>query len=383
MTNFEPEPVLNSGRRLGNVRVVFSALVALILLTATTPARAENEKARAAILFKEGNRLRKERRFTEALEKYNEAYRIYPSFKIDLNRGLTLQDLGREPEAATAYQRFLYLGGRKITQKMKKRALHKLAMLQKRLALLEVQVDRPGAEVRIDGKVIGIAPLELPHYLGVGEHGVEVRAKGFQTFTKSLHLEAGQALTVEAVLKPLPKPAPAQPVAKLQEKAKEPAPPLADDAESGKQVLVAGTSPSGPHPARIRRKGLIISGALVFGITWLGSIVSVVIASEGDGNQVYDFTTGLYEADDRYTKYAQIAWLPAVGPIAGYAGAGGDDSRVILIMALWSAAQTTGLGLLIAGLVGKENPHFKADEAGLHVAPLVGQLNGIGLTGRF
>ena len=74
-----------------------------------------------------------------------------------------------------------------------------------------------------------------------------------------------------------------------------------------------------------------------------------------------------------------------MGPIAGYAGAGGDDNRVIALMVVWSLAQGAGLGLLIAGLVGKKNPKYKgeAEEAGLSVGPLFGNVNGVGLTTRF
>ena len=161
-----------------------------------------------------------------------------------------------------------------------------------------------------------------------------------------------------------------------------PPPPPVDSAEpSPQRVPISVTSE--PQPKRIRSRGYIVSGALVFGITWIAAITSAVFASEDDRDRTYDPNTGLYTEDDTHKTYSQIAWLPAVGPIAGYAGAGGDDNRVIMLMCFWSAAQATGLGLLIAGLVGKKNPKYQGDEASIQFAPLVGNVNGMGLTGRF
>ena len=162
-------------------------------------------------------------------------------------------------------------------------------------------------------------------------------------------------------------------------------PPTPGEQKERKHVRVDNKSDSGPQPARTKRKGLIVLGSLVFGITWIAGITSAIFASENEDQGTYNPSTGNYDEDDKYTKYSQVGWIPIVGPISGYATAGGDDNRVITLMVLWSAAQATGLGLLIAGIVGKKNPHYKGEEkeAGIQVAPLVGQLNGIGLMGRF
>ena len=161
-----------------------------------------------------------------------------------------------------------------------------------------------------------------------------------------------------------------------------PPPPPVDSATPERKRVPISVS-SEPEPARIRNRGYIVSGALVFGITWIAGITSAVFASEDEGSRSYDPNTGLYTEDDVHQTYSEIAWLPVVGPIAGYAGAGGDDNRVILLMCFWSAAQATGLGLFIAGMVGKKNPKYKGEEASIQFAPLVGQVNGMGLTGRF
>ena len=137
-----------------------------------------------------------------------------------------------------------------------------------------------------------------------------------------------------------------------------------------------------PEPERIRNKGFLVSGGIVFSITWLAAIVSAVFASESEETD-YDSYNYTNEVPEHYKTYSYIAWLPVVGPVAGYAGSGGSDNRVIMLTTLWSLAQATGLGLFIAGAVGKKNPKYKGEEAGIEFAPMLGEVNGIGLTGRF
>ena len=133
MTIFEPVPRNRPDRRPVKAVLLFSLLAGALLLTLAAPARADDAKARASVLFKEGNQFRKQRRFDEALDNYREAYRLYPSYKINLNLGLTLMDVGKDAEAARAFQRFIYQEPGKISDEKRALAIRKLN--QKRIAL--------------------------------------------------------------------------------------------------------------------------------------------------------------------------------------------------------------------------------------------------------
>jgi len=59
----------------------------------------------------------------------------------------------------------------------------------------------PEAQVFIDGAAVGKVPVEKK--LGAGEHPVVVRLDGYKQFEQKVRIEAGQAVTVQATLKPV------------------------------------------------------------------------------------------------------------------------------------------------------------------------------------
>lgn len=59
----------------------------------------------------------------------------------------------------------------------------------------------PEAQVFIDGAAVGKVPVDKK--LSAGEHPVVVRLEGFKQFEQKVRVEAGQTVTVQAVLKPV------------------------------------------------------------------------------------------------------------------------------------------------------------------------------------
>ena len=66
--------------------------------------------------------------------------------------------------------------------------------------MLHITADKPGAEVSIDGAVVGKAPLlqKLP----AGDHWIQVKLAGHMTFEQKLQLDAGKSLEISAKLVP-------------------------------------------------------------------------------------------------------------------------------------------------------------------------------------
>jgi hypothetical protein len=61
----------------------------------------------------------------------------------------------------------------------------------------ELSIEAPSdAEVRIDGKLIGSAPLEDPIRLSAGKHSLRVTKTGHHSYARDVHLERGKAETV-------------------------------------------------------------------------------------------------------------------------------------------------------------------------------------------
>ena len=71
--------------------------------------------------------------------------------------------------------------------------------LRERPALLSVRT-QAGAEISVDGRPVGLAPLVRPLELSDGKHFVSVAKRGHHPFTRELTLKRGQATSVDAPL---------------------------------------------------------------------------------------------------------------------------------------------------------------------------------------
>jgi len=126
---------------------------------------------------------------------------------------------------------------------------------------------------------------------------------------------------------------------------------------------------------RERNRRLWLPGSIILGVTWGGSIaVSILMALvQKDG--------GCHGCGD----FAETLWIPLVGPIVADQVNQPDKATRTAFMVVLSLGQAAGAGLLIAGLVGKKVPIYaKVEKAaglsGLTVTPLVGRINGVGLS---
>ena len=194
-------------------------LLAAFLLLSLIPAVAHaDDVSRAASLFKEGNELRKAGKYASALARYQAAYKLLPSFKIDYNIALTLEKVGQKARAADAYERFLVTGEGKSPARMLKRARRKLKALRRKVATVQIEHSgAAGAAVKVDGVGRGVIPLPWPLYLEPGKHRVEVVKEGHEPFTVELTLRRAQRRTLTVTLTPrvakpeAPVPVPAKP----------------------------------------------------------------------------------------------------------------------------------------------------------------------------
>jgi TonB family protein len=80
-------------------------------------------------------------------------------------------------------------------------------------ARLTVRSEPDGATVSVDGRVIGMTPLDQA-LLGSGRHEVRVERRGFRAQTRRIEAGAGQPLLVALRLEPLVEPGPAEPPVK-------------------------------------------------------------------------------------------------------------------------------------------------------------------------
>jgi tetratricopeptide (TPR) repeat protein len=187
-----------------------SRLVALTLVLALgSPAfAADSPKQRAAKLLDEGVAQFEDGRAAEAYASFQAAYQLYPSAKILLNMGQALKALGRNAEAAQAYERFLVemsalpeVGDRRVSL-----ARAGLAEVLPRIGRLHLEVQPSEAQVSIDGVSLGRASQLRTIYLEPGEHRVLASSVGFLEKAALVSAAARSDQSVELVLEVVPPP---------------------------------------------------------------------------------------------------------------------------------------------------------------------------------
>ncbi len=168
--------------------------LALLLVAGNVQADAKAERE-ARALFKEANRLLGEKDYVAALDMFRAAYNRWPNPKILLNIGTTLRNLGRDAEAADAYEKYLREGKPDAKRKAEVDAI--LKELGAKLARLRIEVNEPGARVLVDGKVVGESPQAITLRVEAGTHTIVAEKQGYPAAAATVQISAGQERVVE------------------------------------------------------------------------------------------------------------------------------------------------------------------------------------------
>jgi hypothetical protein len=183
-------------------------LVVLAISIGAWPALAQ-PSAEAGKRFDQGLVLFKQRKFLEAADAFNEAYRIFPHGDALFNAGMAWESAGMRAVAATAYARALEEG---VRPKTESKARSHLAALEKHLARVVLEMP-PGSSVHVD--VLTLEGERVVAYAEPGPRTFVITLKDGQRVTRSIDATPGVALTetIEPpkAPEPLPAPAPAPP----------------------------------------------------------------------------------------------------------------------------------------------------------------------------
>jgi hypothetical protein len=179
-------------------------LVALALvLGVCVPARAlaQNDAAKeeARVLLKEGVALLGEKRYDEALVRFRAGYAKFPSAALLLNIASTLKDMGKDAEAANAYQRYLDAPDATAARRTEVTAI--LATLDATLGVLVITTSEPDAEVRVGDGEWGALRLVR---VDPGPYLVRARKDGFRKSIERGSIAAGARIDVALALVEVP-----------------------------------------------------------------------------------------------------------------------------------------------------------------------------------
>jgi len=325
-------------------------------------------------LFKRGKDYYKDGKLKEAYGSYRAAWDLKKSYDLAANLGNAELLLGLKRDAAEHYayclRTFAATGGKDRREAAQK----KFDEARKEVGALSIKVSPGGAEVLIDGKSVGRAPLKDEVYVDPGGRIVEARLVGYEQGKQSVQVEKGgptQTITLELLAKKVDAPQGTGGPGKV-------------DGGSGVQVppSLPITPPPPPPP---KKKNLLLIGAGA-GLTAVAAGVGVALLVLG-GNEASD-------AD------ALIVDLKAKGgPQACSTGNPPQDCAKLHQLNVDSdAAHNAGVGMFVgASVVGlatltyalwpmkrAEQQKKKQKPQGVSMVPVIGgDMTGAVVRGRF
>lgn len=194
-----------------------SLVLSLLMLLASPQAAHAEDKAKALKLLSKGDALlergdrywasnkpeKGQQAYEQALSLYRQAYDAFPSPKIYYPIAEAEQKLGRFLDAMRHYQAML-----KETDNPDPAVVAQvdeaIAEVRKNLSVLELLVEQEGAEVRIDGELIGITPLDGLHYFVPGRLKYSVTLKDYTPTEETLETKRGEKVSRQLNLDPMP-----------------------------------------------------------------------------------------------------------------------------------------------------------------------------------
>src|SRR5262245_51185950 len=166
------------------------------------PAGEAPAKARAQALLSEGTAAYGRGDYAGALERFTEAYKVFPSPKLWFNIGQANRDLGRPVEAVAAFDRFLRDAGDAPPETLAE-ARRSAAELKTKLGQIQITCATDGAEISVDGKSVGSAPLGEMVWTTPGRHQIAVQHEGYSPAIEEVAVETGAVATVDIQLRPI------------------------------------------------------------------------------------------------------------------------------------------------------------------------------------
>lgn len=187
------------GRSRRGSAVVLWLLVACMASAAAPvlaqPAQPNPQADEARRRFQAGVQQYNQGNYPGALAEFEVSYRLAPNPRLLYNIGLAQKGLHRYGEGIVSLEGYLAQNQNlpadriELVQKL-------LAEMRPFVTAVAISGLPPGAEVRIDGRVIGKAPLK-PVQLQAGNYVLEATAEGFASGRKEFTVHQGQPLAVE------------------------------------------------------------------------------------------------------------------------------------------------------------------------------------------
>lgn len=261
--------------------------------------KAEDEatKARVKAAYDRGVEASNAQDWPKAIEALGEAWSLKQHYQIAANLGRAEFMAGKHWDAAGHLRFFLREAPPTVSAEEKKKAQEMFEKALTRVGSVTIQVNVPGAEVLVDGKPVGRAPLAEPVFVEPGTRAIEARHPGYNPARESADVAQGTAPTIRLQL-------------------------VKAGASDGSQKSPEPTGGGKPN------KTIIIAGAAVAGVAAVVGAVSGGLALKYAGDRrdkTSDKCSGdncvgdFFDAEDKRVASARVSLGSFIG--AGVVGA--------------------------------------------------------------
>lgn len=183
-------------------RIALTVLILLPLCLPRSVAYADGaaDKQEASQRFQKGVELYGRGDVRAALIEFKRAYKLVPSYQLLYNMAQAASELRDYVEAYEHYKRYLADGGGKIAAGRKDEVEAHILQLEGYLATIDLEVSVDGAEISIDGVVVGVAPLSEPAVVSAGRRKISVTRSGYASWERYLDLAGKDTESLEVKL---------------------------------------------------------------------------------------------------------------------------------------------------------------------------------------
>jgi PEGA domain len=193
---------MRSPRPILTLPFVLAATFALSAPALSQPkASGASDAQQADEHFRKGKELLKAGSKKEAREEYLAAFRLKRSYDVAGNLGSLELTLGLPRDAAEhlsfALRSYASSG---TTPEQLEKAKQRLADAERQVGTVKLTVSVEGAEVLVDGKPVGRAPLGEEVFVESGERRIEARLSGYEPAKQTITIAKGQAAAVTLTL---------------------------------------------------------------------------------------------------------------------------------------------------------------------------------------
>jgi tetratricopeptide (TPR) repeat protein len=262
--------------------------------------------------FQKGLAAFADQRFAEAAEEFDAAYKLSPAFKLLYNIGLVDVALGRSVEAVDAFDRYLKQGASAIPADRRREVSDEIEKQLARIGTVSIRTFPEGAEIRIDGALIGRTPLSKPVRVNAGRHTVEAILAGYSTQTREIAISGKAENAIEMTLDAIPAPAPSGPAIPVEPALPMPAPaPSASPPVVEKVIIETPAAPSGvSEKTQVERESPSPQSAPTSSIGWqrIGGLVVIaagLVTATVGGIDAYHGSNQAKDASNRLAHDTQ------------------------------------------------------------------------------